>query len=180
MPRLPVIEVEQANEKVQPLYDLAKKKLGRVVNLLKGMANSPVALDAYLQFAGTLKAGALNAKEREIVHLTTDVLNHCEYCVAAHSAAAKAVGFTPDQVAGIRNGQLDDPKQQVLADFTRRVVESKGYVGDEELAAMRDAGYSDAQITEVPAVIALATFTNLFNHIHQTPLDFPKVEPAHA
>ena len=46
-------------------------------------------------------------------------------------------------------------------------------VADADLAAIRAAGYNDAQIAETVQVMAQTVFTNLFNRVHRTPLDFP-------
>ena len=44
---------------------------------------------------------------------------------------------------------------------------------DAELKAVQTAGYSDGQISEAIAFIGLATYSNLFNHVYGTELDFP-------
>jgi alkylhydroperoxidase family enzyme len=46
-------------------------------------------------------------------------------------------------------------------------------VSDDDLAAVRAAGYTDANIADIMVVIAQKTMSNYFNHIHQTVLDFP-------
>ena len=41
---------------------------------------------------------------------------------------------------------------------------------------MRTAGFSDGEIAEIVAHIALNVFTNYFNNITEVDLDFPKVD----
>jgi len=55
------------------------------------------------------------------------------------------------------------------------VVTERGWVSDEDLAAVRAAGTSDAEIAEVVAHVAVNTFSNYFNHVAETDVDFPKV-----
>jgi alkylhydroperoxidase family enzyme len=54
------------------------------------------------------------------------------------------------------------------------VMETKGNVSDADIAAVRSAGYTDGQIAESIAYIGLATYSNYFNHVFDTPLDFPQ------
>ena len=42
-------------------------------------------------------------------------------------------------------------------------------------AAIKAAGYSDAQLVEVSLAFATTVFTNVFNRINDTEIDFPAV-----
>ena len=53
-------------------------------------------------------------------------------------------------------------------------------MSDADLEMVRNAGYGDAEITEIVAHVVLNIFRNYFNHIAQTPIDFPKVDPLAA
>ena len=68
---------------------------------------------------------------------------------------------------------MTDPKLNALARFALALNEKKGWVSDEDVASFRDAGYNDASIAETIAVFALATYTNVFNHVAETAIDFP-------
>jgi hypothetical protein len=56
------------------------------------------------------------------------------------------------------------------------VPETSGTVSDEEFAAIKAAGYSDAQLVEISLAFATTVFTNVFNRINDTEIDFP---PSH-
>lgn len=62
--------------------------------------------------------------------------------------------------------------------FAVQVVEARGRVGDADLAAVRAAGWSDAEVLEIVAHVALNAFTNYVNTIADTPIDFPVVAPG--
>jgi alkylhydroperoxidase family enzyme len=96
------------------------------------------------------------------------------YCAAAHTQGAKKAGLPEEQILAARRFQSPDARRQALLSFVRRVIDTKGFVSDEELSAVRKAGYSDGQIAEVAGYIGLATFSNLFNHLNGTALDFPE------
>jgi uncharacterized peroxidase-related enzyme len=173
MPRLHVVTPEEATGKAEELYDGVKMKMGKVVNIFQGMANSPAALKAYLSMSAALAEGELSPAEREIVYLAVSEHNGCHYCVSAHSMVAKKAGLTDEAILAARRFDAPTEKESALLHFIRRVIETRGFVSDEELASVRNAGYSDGQIAEAIGYIGLATFSNLFNHVHDTPLDFP-------
>jgi len=107
MPRLPVVEKDQAPGEVQQIFERYEKGIGRVPNILKGMANSPAAVQGYQSLAQSLKQGSLSAQDHELVYLTTSEMNECRYCVSAHTQVAQSVGLSEDQVLGIRRVLLD-------------------------------------------------------------------------
>lgn len=175
MARLKVVTPESAEGKTAETYDQVKEKMGKVVNILQGMGNSPAALNAYLAMKGALADGQLSPADREVIALVSAEVNGCNYCAAAHTMAAKKAKLSDEDALAIRRGKANDEKHQALAEFTRQIIDSKGFVSDADLKAVRDAGYDDGQIAEVCAHIALNYYTNIFNHVHDTELDFPEV-----
>jgi uncharacterized peroxidase-related enzyme len=174
MPRLNVVEPEQAQGKTKELFNQEVKDKGRVLNIFKAMGNSPAALKAYLDMAATLAQGELLPEDREVIYLGVSQANNCNYCVSAHTGLAKKAGMTDDQIKAIRQFDPLSPKHAALLSFVRRVMENKGFVSDADVAAVRSAGYTDGQLAESIAYIGLATYSNYFNHVHDTPLDLPQ------
>jgi alkylhydroperoxidase family enzyme len=86
------------------------------------------------------------------------------------------VGLTADQIRDSRLGTAVDPKSDALIRFARKLVDSRGLVADQDIAAVREAGFDDGAIAEVVANVALSVFTNYFNTVAQTDIDFPKAE----
>ena len=56
----------------------------------------------------------------------------------------------------------------------RTLVEKRGLVTDADVESVRAAGGGDTEIAEVVAHVALNTFTNYFNNVANTTIDFPK------
>ncbi len=173
MPRLNVVKPEDATGQVKEIYDDLTKKMGKVINIFQGMGNSPAALKAYLSMSGALGHGELSPQDREVVYLGVSQGNNCQYCVSAHTLLAKKAGLSDDEILSIRRFEAQSEKHQALLKFVTRVIETHGFVDDSEIAAVRDAGYTDGQIAEAIAYIGLATYSNLFNHVNGTKLDFP-------
>jgi uncharacterized peroxidase-related enzyme len=177
MNRFQPIDPQTATGKARTLLDAVKAKLGLVPNLTRVMANAPSVLEGYLGLSGALGGGTLPAKLREQLALVVGQRNGCDYCLAAHTALGRMAGLTPDQVQDARRGWAVDGKTRALLHFAERLVEARGRVQDEELAAARAAGWSDAELLEVVGHVALNIFTNYVNHVAETPIDFPIAPP---
>ena len=177
MSRIQLVDPESAEGKQKELLDGVQKKLGMTPNLLRGLANSPAALQTYLSASTALGEGNLSAQLREQIALAVAESNNCDYCLAAHSAVGKMVGLNQDEIADARQASSSNSVIEAALQFARRIVETRGWVTDADLERVRDAGFGDAEITEIVANVAFHTFTNYFNHIAETPIDFPQVEP---
>ena len=176
MSRINQISPEAATGKAKELLDAVKSKLGLVPNLTRALANAPAALEAYLQFSGALGKGALSAKNRERIALVVAQQNQCDYCLAAHSTIGKMVGLTAEEIQDSRKGTSTDSKSDVLVQFAQKVLETKGRVTDADLQSVRTAGFDDGVLAEVVGHVALNIFTNYFNHVAETDVDFPAAE----
>jgi uncharacterized peroxidase-related enzyme len=175
MSRIQPIQNADATGKAKQLLDGVQAKLGKTPNLMKTLAQAPAALEGYLNLSGALAAGTLDAKFREQLALAVAQANSCEYCLSAHSTIGKMAGLRAEEVTASRRSQSDDPKRNAGLKFAQLLVVQRGLVSDAALEAVRRAGYSDGEITEIVAHVALNTLTNYFNHVAQTDVDFPKV-----
>ncbi len=175
MPRLKAIETDKVEPKTKALLNGVQKKMGMTPNLMRTMANSPAVLEAYLGFGNALGQGTLQPQLREQIALTVGELNECQYCLSAHSALGKMVGLGDEEIADSRRGVSPDRKTEAVLQFARRIVTERGWVSDDDVAAVRAAGTSDAEIAEVVAHVAVNTFSNYFNHVAETDVDFPRV-----
>ncbi len=158
----------------RPLLEAVKKQLGSVPNLFRLVANSPAALEGYLGMHGALGKGTLPAPTRERIALAVAEINGCNYCLAAHTYLARNLARLDDaEIAANRAGGSRDPKADAAVRFAAAVGRERGHVRAEDLAAVRAAGYDDAQIIEIVQHVALNTWTNYVNEVAQTDIDFP-------
>ena len=178
MSRINAIEPNDAAPEARALLEAAEQKMGMIPNILKGLANSPVALDAYMSLSGILGGGSLRPRLREQIALATAGANACDYCAAAHTAIGKSLKVDESELQRNLAAESSDPRTAAALTFVSAVIEQRGIVGDEALQAVREAGFSDAEIVEVIANIALNTLTNFFNGVARTEVDFPRVELA--
>jgi alkylhydroperoxidase family enzyme len=84
------------------------------------------------------------------------------------------LGLTPAQLEAAYTADSTDPQIAAALHFAQQLVQNQGHVSDEEVAKVRQAGYGDAEIAEIVGHVALNVFTNYFNTVAQTDVDFPK------
>ena len=173
MPRINPVHAETADPKTAELLVGVKKKLGMVPNLISTMAQSTAVANAYLGFSGALAGGTLPAKLREQISLTVGQANNCDYCLAAHCTLGKMAGLNPTELQPARHATAADQKANAALVFANTLVKERGRVSDADLEQVRHAGYSDGEINEIVANVALNIFTNYFNHVAGTEIDFP-------
>jgi uncharacterized peroxidase-related enzyme len=175
MTRLFTQPVSEATGQAAQLFTAIKGAIGKVPNAYATIgSNSPVALEAALNLDGALRKSSLSAKEIEVVKLAVSQDAQCNYCLAAHSMAGARAGLSADAIQGVRHGGASgDARIDALATFVHTVVTTSGDVPAEVVIAVKEAGYSDAQIVDTLLAVASITFTNLFNRVNVTTLDFP-------
>ena len=175
MPRIQPVAEDSTNTQATELLSGVKRKLGMVPNLISTMANSPAVTNAYLGFSQSLSTGSLPPRLREQIALTVGEANSCGYCVAAHTALGKKAGLSELETLDARRVEPMDSKERAALRLAQAIVRERGFVSDEDMRIVREAGYNDGEIAEIVANVALNLFTNYFNHVAETEIDFPAV-----
>jgi AhpD family alkylhydroperoxidase len=174
MTRIPVHTVDSAPEGSRDALRARKVTFGTILNSHGAMAHSPAVLETYAAIQSVLAdKGALDERDREVVAIAVANVDQCDYCQAVHTLTGKAAGLTEQETIGIRRGQVQDAKTAALVVLVREQAGDVGHVQDSTWQAALEAGWSDAELTETSAVVALDLFTNYFNHLVQTDLDLP-------
>ena len=89
-------------------------------------------------------------------------------------------GLSDDEIAANRNGSSTDDRAAAAVRFAIKIAETRGQVSDADVAAIRLAGYSDAEVIEIVLHVALNTLTNYVNEVADTTIDFPAVKARNA
>jgi AhpD family alkylhydroperoxidase len=117
----------------------------------------------------------LDAKLREEIALEVGEQNSCQYCVSAHTAIGKMSGMTDSEIEQARDAKSSSAKNAAALKFAREIVAKKGRTADGDVEAVRRAGFTDGEIAEIIAHVALNIFTNYFNNTGGVEVDFPKI-----
>ncbi|MBB3462753.1 carboxymuconolactone decarboxylase family protein [Rhizobium sp. BK377] len=180
MSRISIPTKDEAPEATKPTLDGIQKSLGFVPNMSRLVANSPAVLSAFTGFQVALSK-TLDVKTRERIALAVAEVNGCGYCLSAHTyLGLNLAKISPEEIALNRKGTSADAKANAAVSFAARIAEARGHVSDADLATVRAAGFSDAQIVEIVALVAENTFTNYLNEVARTDIDFPAVSAANA
>lgn len=180
MSRLAIPNREAAPAASQPLLDAVEKQLGVVPNLFRLVGSSPAALEGFLGLSGAL-GRTLDVKTRNRIALATAEVNGCDYCLSAHSYLGANLAKLDDaEMALNRKGHSAEARADAALVFAAKVARERGKVSDGDLAAVKLAGYSDAEIVEIVVNVALNVLTNFVNNVADTNIDFPVVRVAEA
>ncbi len=169
------IQPAEATGLNKQLFDGLQSRLGMVPNLARQLANAPAALKAYLGFGAALSEGKLTGKQRELIAVAVANVNQCDYCLSAHNALGSLQGLTKPELEAAQFGESTDTKDAAILGFAVKVVERRGHLPATEVETLRASGVTDQEIVEVIATVAVNIFTNYFNHIAGTEIDFPVV-----
>ncbi len=172
MTRWTPLTPDTADANARPILETVRDRYGFVPNLIGNMAHAPEAARAYLELGERLAATRFDATEQQVVLLAVSRYNGCEYCVGAHSAISAMQKLPADVIAAIRDDRpIDDEKLEALRAFTTNMVDRRGWLTDEDVAAFLAAGYEKSQILDVVLAVAMKTLSNYTNHIAGTGLD---------
>ncbi|MFF3066391.1 carboxymuconolactone decarboxylase family protein [Oerskovia sp. NPDC057915] len=175
MSRVPLIDPRSTTGTVTTQLDEVRAAFGTVPTMFRAVANSPAALQSMWGAFGALGGGTLGPAIGEQIAVAVADRNSCEYCLAAHTALGRRAGVTREALAAAQSGTSDDPRTAALLGFVLQLVESRGQVDAEDLEAVRAQGWTDEQIVETIAHVALNLFTNYVNIALAVPVDFPTV-----
>src|ERR1700746_1985820 len=146
--------------------------------MMATFALSPIAFNSWATLLGSLSK-ALDVKTRDSIGLAVSKVNGCDYCLTVHSFTADHMAKLPaNEIILARKGHASDPKRDAAIQCARKVIETRSKVSDADLKSVRDAGYTDANVTEVVALVAMYSLTNFFNTAFDPEKAFPAVRPA--
>lgn len=163
-----------------PLIDAVEKSLGVVPNMFRLVGQSPAALEGLLGINGAL-GRALDAATRERIALAVAQINGCDYCLSAHTyLGLNLAKLDATEIDRNRRGGSSDPRANAAVAFAAKVATERGRVSDADIAAVKLAGFTEAQIIEIVGLVAVNFYTNFINNVAETDIDFPLVRAAQA
>jgi uncharacterized peroxidase-related enzyme len=163
--RFPVPQLADLPGDVRERILAVQEKSGFVPNVFLVLAHRPEEFRAFFAYHDALmeKAGGLTKAEREMIVVATSGANQCQYCVVAHGAILRIRAKNPlvaDQVATNYRKADITTRQKAMLDFAMQVALASHEVEDADLAAMRQAGFADADIWDIAAIAAFFALSN--------------------
>jgi uncharacterized peroxidase-related enzyme len=173
------IEPNPFSQELQQMLARGRAGCEAVPNFVKVLSKSRAAAMAYALASGSLAEGQITERQREQIALAVAEINGSEYCLLAHSRAGGNAGLSGQEIESARRAAASDAKSAQMLRFTQSVVLQRGEISDDDLGALRKAGFSDAEMIEIVANIALNIFANYLNILARTGPDSPSVENGH-
>ncbi len=179
MARVELIDPDKAEGRTKEVFERVKSYYHMVPGLQKGLAYLPETTNALWDLS-LMTAGEGNIRE-ELKRVFFAVTAHeveCEYCTAAHMIALLGKEWSQEEcievISGKPSPRLTD-KENTAVDFARSVARRPAGVTDAMTDKMREAGWSDAEIVEVVASVALMRYTSTVASALDVPLE-PSME----
>jgi alkylhydroperoxidase family enzyme len=169
----PIHTLETAPEASRPALNGLQAAFGFIPNIAGAMATSPALISSLAAVFQNVHAGAFSEPEIQTLLLTNAVTNASDWPVAFHTFLALQQGVPAEDVEAIRAGRLPaDPKSAALSRLARTLIETRGRITDEDADAFLSAGFDEAELLEVIAIVAASTITN-----YTASVACPRIEP---
>jgi AhpD family alkylhydroperoxidase len=162
------------NPAVEEVRDLAKDFYGGFVpNQIKVLnEHSPAAARMYIATMDLVEQGELSDREREVVILAISRYNDCHYCTRTHAFLGREAGLSQETIEAVHRGGLPaDVRLRALVQATRRLLDKRGWLDEEDLESLETEGIRRTELYEINTLIGLKIFSNYVNHIAQTEVD---------
>ena len=176
MARITLTTSENAQQNVTAIFTEIEGAFGMVPNLFKAYAHHPPLLQAnWFKVKAVMIEGSLSRKLKETIAVHVSQDNGCAYCVAAHTGALQAIGVGEEELKTIlQNLENADfsAKEHALIGFARKANMTPLRIPDDEFAALKNLGASDAEIVEALGVMELFTAFNKFLDSLEVDIDF--------
>ncbi len=176
MTTIQLINPEKETGTKKDLLAEIQKAFGATPNMFKAIANSEAALESMWGSFKALGKGTISAKLGEQIAVAIADQNSCEYCLAAHSALGVGAGLSLETLALAQIGISEDAKTRAALEFAIKLVQKKGKVNQQDISEIKGSGFSDEEIVEILAHVALNIFTNYTNIAFNVEVDFPKIK----
>jgi uncharacterized peroxidase-related enzyme len=162
-------------------FDKFSQALGFVPNSMLILQRKPRLVKAMGQLIAAVwePDGEVDrAFKRLIAHVASRTAG-CQYCMAHTAGGALFFGIDPQKVAELwefRTSARYSEKERVALDFAIAAASQPNGVTEEVFAQMRKH-WSETEIVEIAAVVAVFGFLNRWNDTMATPLE---EEPTHV
>lgn len=172
MQRFKIPTISQVSEKNKEILKGIQKTMGFLPNFYAYLAKNETTLPVYRTLQK--RKSTLSAKEREVVSLVVSQANDCSYCLSAHSLLGKINGFSEAQLLEIRKTETSSNKKyDVLAKFTKSIVDNRGKASDQALENFFAVGYTESNMIDIVMIIGEVTISNYIHNLIKYEIDFP-------
>ena len=160
MPRIKIVEEEEAEGTVKAVYENFKSGMGMVPGVIKALSPWPEVLELYVNrinlvmFSNTHLTRAM----KEMIAALTSKINSCHYCLTYHKSFLVNEGISSSEaeaiIADYKTAPITDSERRLLA-YVEQATLHAYKITDDDVAGLKECGWSDRQILEATLVVGL-------------------------
>jgi uncharacterized peroxidase-related enzyme len=161
--RIEPIPMEEAEGRARELLDQVVQRGGERGPMVRAMAQAPTLLTAYLELSQAMKRSHIDRHITERINLAVHERLGCDYCLVAHTRAARRLEVPESEIRLARQGTSSDPAVAAIIAFAQQVLAAPAEIGDADFQRLHEHGYDDEQIAEVVGLVSQQLLTGAFN-----------------
>jgi uncharacterized peroxidase-related enzyme len=147
------------------LFEKMRGKPGFVPNVYRAYSLRPQQLRGFIALYDSIMndESGLTKAEREMIAVAVSAQNHCFYCLMAHGAVLRVRSgdeVLADTIAANYRAADLTPRQRAMLDLAVKITTASDTVSDEDIASLRDHGFSDEDIMDIVQTAALFNYSN--------------------
>jgi AhpD family alkylhydroperoxidase len=135
------------------------------------LAGAPSALRSYARMRHELRAGVLPRVTRERIALAVAERRGDPYSISQHARTARAAGLGLDEISRARSFQSTDEKEAAMLIFLEAVMATDGRPSAHLAEEAREHGWTDEELLEAVAHVAMNEFQSLVANAADLPQD---------
>jgi AhpD family alkylhydroperoxidase len=135
------------------------------------LAGAPAALRSYARMRHELRAGVLSRVTRERIALAVAERRGDSYSISQHARTARAAGLGLDEISRARSFTSTDAKQAAMLSFLEAVIAADGRPSAHLAEEAREEGWSDEELLEAVAHLAMNEFQSMIANAADLPKD---------
>ncbi len=168
MTRFEVPEIESLPADLQERIEAERERAGFVPNVFPAFAYRPEQFRAFFDYYDAIvDESPLEREEIEMIVVATSGANDCLYCVVAHGALLRIYAEDPhlaEQLATNHRTANISETHRVMCDVAVKLTERPAAVGENDLARLREHGFSEEEIWDIGSLTALFNLSNRMAH----------------
>ncbi|KIL99258.1 hypothetical protein CCC_03476 [Paramagnetospirillum magnetotacticum MS-1] len=168
--RIDLPEAKDYPEDIAAYFAKCDEKLGMRPNVLLAYTARPEKFRTFSRFYNQLmlaEDSGLSKLEREMIAVVVSSANRCYYCLVAHGQALRQLSGDAQLgemlVMNYRVAELE-PRHRAMLDYTWKLTTAPHDVAEADRRALREVGFSDADIFDITDTAAFFNYTNRMAH----------------
>lgn len=166
MPRINIIQPEEATGRLKEIYDELEKQRGQIaeVHKIQGLRPESIVkhMDLYMEIM--FSRSPLSRAQREMIAVVVSVNNNCSYCATHHGSALQHYWKDEEKLkqlkADYREVEISENERSLCKYAEEITLRPHNLEEVDPTVSLKEMGFSDAAILDATLVVAYFNFVN--------------------